>query len=85
MSNLIEIQIIWARFDDEPEVIWAVDAWDEYSIDNNYGGWEEAQKKAAGKSQTIRVTRSLIDMDAVEKAFGVATADITETEPVAHD
>lgn len=70
-EEMISIHQIWVNRDDfdTPEL---VDAWDEYSIDNNYDGWEAALTKARtdyGVKATIRVAVSYIDLQLIRDAF----------------
>lgn len=73
----IEVWMIWAMLDSEPDAPWVVDAWDEYSIENNPSGWDDAVTKAKKENENIRITVSLIDYNAVVKTFQPAKVELT--------
>lgn len=80
-KETIGIHQIWADRDDfdNPELI---DAWDEYSINNNYEGWKTALTKARtyyGAKATIRVAVSYIDLQLIRDAFNPVKLDATDT------
>lgn len=70
----MDVYQIWAQ---EAGFFWLVDAWDDDSISGDRSGYEEALKKAhdAHGAENVRVIRTVIDFDAVTKAFEVPTAD----------
>jgi len=57
--------------DQECQATWLVDAWDEYTIDANYEGYEAAIKKARAESETghIAVIKCSMDYERVLAAF----------------
>jgi hypothetical protein len=66
------IYMIWVRHPSDPSgTAWLVDAWDEGSIDENRGGWTDAQEDAIKKygGANVRISRTLVDYDAVLKSF----------------
>ena len=66
MGNLISVSMIWALetgFDSAP---WLVDAWDEFSIDENNEGWLEALRKAGAASEVIKVITTTVDYGRVQ-------------------
>lgn len=66
------VYMIWVRDPSDPSgTAWLVDAWDEGSIDENRGGWTDAQEDAIKKygGANVRVARTLVDYDAVLKSF----------------
>lgn len=66
---------IWAREAGAPEAPWCVDAWDEFSIDENYDGWVEALDKAKGSNEEVRVVKIRIRHEDVIAAFDVASVE----------
>ena len=68
--------------DQDCEATWLVDAWDEYTIDANYEGFEAAVKKAREESETghIEIIKCSIDDDKVLAAFRPTEVKITITE-----
>lgn len=67
MSERVTLSTIWTI--DSSGEPWLVDAWDEYSIDGNPSGWEEAIEKAQGDASDIRILELQADWDAVKAAF----------------
>lgn len=60
---------IWAREGNEPEAVWCVDAWDEFSVDRNESGWQEAVAKAEAANDEVRVIIVTIQHEAVLNSF----------------
>lgn len=73
----MKINLIWAIAEGETNTPWLVDAWDEYSIDGNHYGWEQAVAKAGEEygGRNIRVTTIEADYDKAVAAF--LPADVT--------
>lgn len=69
MQNPIEIHMIWANEDREPDAVWMVDAWDEFSMDGNYDGWEKAVAKARKENENIRIIVTTVSYSEIQKAF----------------
>lgn len=70
-KEMIGIHQIWVNRDDfdNPEL---VDAWDEYSIDGNYDGWQAALANIRtdyGVEATVYVAVSYIDLQTIRDAF----------------
>jgi len=42
----VKIVATYANRKSDPDVVELVDAWDEYSVESNYAGWEESRQKA---------------------------------------
>ena len=75
----IEIYTIWTALEWESDAPWMLDAWDEYSIDGNASGWDEALEKAKDEAggQPVRVLKFIVDYEQVQKAFQVGTINST--------
>jgi hypothetical protein len=58
--------IFTEEFDETPTLM---EAWDEYSIDENLEGWEEAIKKARANAREIRIINWDIPVNEVLKTF----------------
>jgi hypothetical protein len=68
--------------DQDCEASWLVDAWDEYTIDANYEGYEQAIKKARANSESgnIAIIKCSMDDDKVLAAFQPTEVSLTITE-----
>lgn len=68
--------------DEHGEATWLVDAWDEYSIDGNYEGYEAAIKKARADSESgnIAIIACNMDDDKVLAAFRPTEVPLTINE-----
>ena len=68
--------------DQDCEASWLVDAWDEYTMDANYEGYEEAVKKAreGSASGSIAIIKCSIDDDKVLAAFRPTEVPLTINE-----
>lgn len=53
----------------DPENAWLLTAWDEYSVENNYEGWEEELQKAHKNYTHVRVCEVKVDREHVEALF----------------
>jgi len=75
---------IYMIFDgsEDRDAAWLVDAWDEYTMDANYEGYEEAVKKARTESPSgnIAIIQAEIDDERVLAAFRPTEVPITLTE-----
>lgn len=72
MTDLIEVRMIWVNDLSDPTTsAWLVDAWDEFSIDDNPEGWEKALSdvEASHGRESVRVTRATVEYTAVKKVF----------------
>lgn len=62
----------WRKHEDGPELL---EAWDEYTVEQNYEGWQAACQKAIASlgndisSLGVRYIDLRVDGDAVEEAF----------------
>lgn len=52
---------------------WVTEAWDEYTIDENYRGWEEALKKAekVHGEGNVRVIQVVVPDDTLDRPFAI--------------
>jgi len=68
--------------DQDCEATWLVDAWDEYTIDANYDGYEAAIKKARAESEcgNIAIIKCSMDDDKVLAAFQPTEVPLTINE-----
>jgi hypothetical protein len=64
----MKIHTIWAT-ENNPAEAWIVDAWDEYSIDNNKEGWDESLKRARHEYPHVRVVVLSVGDAAIQRAF----------------
>lgn len=76
----MEIVTVWVRYkgdewDDAPQL---VEAWTEYDIDNNEGGWIEARDKAINNSdiRDHRIVNLLVPYSKITDAFADADVDV---------
>lgn len=70
------VKTIWAWRDEGPELL---EAWDEYSIDQNQEGWEQAKRKVLAEVNAdgsgfwreagVRVVDLKFDFDKIEALF----------------
>lgn len=74
----MDIYLIWVT-DTTPSEAWVHDAWDDYSIDNHPGGWEEARQKAYKQfgPEGVRVGKVKIDPARVEALWDVPEIEVT--------
>jgi len=70
------IRTIWVSPTDWDEA-YMVDAWDEYTVEANAGGWEEALAKARNENNELRVIDLECSGDALRAAFSVPTVPAT--------
>jgi hypothetical protein len=64
----MKIHTIWAT-ENNPAEAWIIDAWDEYSIDNNKEGWDESLKRARHEYPHVRVIVLSVGGAAIMAAF----------------
>ena len=69
IENGIEVFMIWGSELVDPTATWLVESWDEFSIEANYDGWEEAISKAKHQNEIVRITTTTVDYAAVQRAF----------------
>ena len=75
----MQIKTIWAAHDNEWNEAWLVEAWDEYSIDNNFDGWSKALEKAKKENDEIKVVVINVSWSKLEKAFKTPEISATVT------
>ena len=71
----MQITTIWAAHDNKWDQAWLVEAWDEYSIENNHEGWAAALKKAEDSYDEIKVVKLNVSEKTLEKAFEIPCID----------
>jgi len=82
-----DVLMIWAAEYMALDAPWMVDAWDEFSIENNPEGWEEAVAKAHAEhpapKHTVKIVKAQVDLSAITDLFmktpEVALTGIEET------
>jgi len=65
------IYMIWVNNRAEFDEAWMVNAWDEFTIDANPQGWEEAVSKAKSEHAEVRVIPVQVDITKVQHAFEI--------------
>lgn len=65
----LDIYLIWALSNSDPEAPWIVDAWDEFSIDGNEPGWSAAIKKAEEENDAIRIVKTTLNHEQIVALF----------------
>ena len=79
MGTIVKIHLIFEATEDG-DAAWLVDAWDEYSIDGNPEGFDEAVKRAQQQSTAgrIRVITTLLNYEKVLAAFEPTEIEATD-------
>lgn len=80
----MEIHLIFATVNEDPEFACAVDVWDEYSMEVNYDGYAEALSKARENHgpENVRVVRAELDRSVVARAWQIPSGTLSNAEPV---
>lgn len=69
------IYMIWVNNRAEFDEAWMLDAWDEFTIEANPQGFDEAVKKAKSEHAEVRVIPVHVDIAKVQHAFEIQPID----------
>lgn len=78
MDERIEINLVWVLNNEAPHP-WVVDAWDEFSIEENFEGYQEALEKAKKDHDEVRVQRVSVPIRTVDSLF--LPTEVLKIEP----
>ena len=78
----MKIYTIWRNINSFEDA-WLINAWDEYSIDGNNEGWQEALKEASNSNkEDIKVIVVNVDNKELEKLFSTPEVSGKVENPV---
>lgn len=80
----MEIHLIFATVDEDPDFAWAVGVWDEYSMGDNYDGYVKLLSNARETHgpENVRVIRADLDRSVVARAWQTPSGTFSNAEPV---
>ena len=79
----MDIYLILATVDEDPDSAWTIGAWDEYRMDGDYDGYVDFLNKARKEhgAENVRVVRATLDHSVVRRAWLVPSCDLSDARP----
>lgn len=80
----MEVHLIFATVDGDPELAWAIGVWDECSMEANHDGYVNALSEARETHgpENVRVIRADLDRSVVARAWQAPSGTFSNAQPV---